>query len=71
MVTLHDKITAERKNVNVFHTNILSDPVKSQVKPKEMIRIDSNKKCTFIQGKNSTEKARKLYDEYLKKEIKS
>lgn len=71
MITLSDKISAAKQNVNVFHTSSLFEPEKSRVKLKEIIRIDSNKVCTFIEGENATEKARKLYDEYLKKEIKS
>lgn len=71
MITLNDKIIAAKKNVNVFQTSSLFEPEKNKVKLKEMFRVDSSKACTFIEGENSTEKARKLYDEYLKKEIKS
>jgi electron transfer flavoprotein beta subunit len=70
MITLNDKILAAKNNVKVFHAGSLFEQQKSQGKLKEMIRLDSKKECTFIEGENSAEKARKLYDEYLKKEIK-
>ncbi len=71
MITLNDKITAAKKTINVVDIDSLLKPTKNQVTLNEMVRSHSSKVCKFIEGKNSAEKAKKLYDEYLKEVIKS
>ncbi len=71
MITLSDKMNAAKKKINVIDIESLLERPMNKTVLKEMIRSDSTKECEFIEGETSTEKANKLYEEYLKEVINS
>ena len=73
--TLKDKMRASKKQIELLTLSALGETEKTleALKDRELIslsRIKTQRRCVIINGKTAHEKAKILYDEYLKARLK-